>query len=48
MYGNILPEGSKLYGLPHLAFSGRGFMWHKENIPDIYSVIDNDELHIIL
>ena len=48
MYGNILPEGSKLYGLPHLAFSGRGFMWHKENIPDIYSVIDNDELHTIL
>ena len=44
MYSYVLPGGAKLFGLPHLAFSGREFTWKKDNIKDIFNIFEGDEL----
>ncbi len=44
MYSHVLPDGAKLFGLPHLAFSGREFTWKKDNIKDIFNIFEGDEL----
>ncbi len=48
MYAHILPEGAKLLGLPHLAFSGREFVWQKEYIKDIFNVFEDGEMELFL
>ncbi|MCR4945412.1 MAG: oxidoreductase [Lachnospiraceae bacterium] len=44
MYSLILPDDAKILGLPHLAFSGRGFTWQRDHVKDIFNIFDDREL----